>query len=142
LCGGWIAKSKVPHPPKKALTGLNNNQMEKKLKIKKIKKDDKKNLIIFNLTDGKVAKSGFDGNDETRSQERSYWIMWDQSTTLNDTFAKWSKGKKKEVTLDSDNYRLRTSEFKRQNDDGDDIIAKCTWIIPVDLADDDDNEWD
>ena len=116
--------------------------MNKKLKIKKITKKDAKGLIIFNLTDGITSTRGFDGNDETRSQERSYWIMWDMSTTLNATFDKWTKGKKKEVTLDSDDYRLRTSEFKRKNDDDEDIIAKCTWIIPVDLADDGDEEWD
>ena len=113
--------------------------MKKDLKIKNI--SVKNNLVIFNLTHGKAAVSTFDGNEETRSQERSYWIMWDQSETLNSTFDKWKKGKKKTVNIDSDDYRLRVNEFDKEKD-GKIIKAQCTWLIPVDLADDDDQEWD
>jgi hypothetical protein len=133
LCGGWIAKSKVPHPPNKALKGLTINLMAKiKLKIKRNSLSPK-GFRMFNLTAGQKVEFTFAGEAHTRTTTKSWWILMDDHAN----FSKAKFGEGKDLEIDTSEYKLQKSEFT--DDDG--KTRYSTWLVPNALADDSCEEW-
>jgi hypothetical protein len=130
----WIAKSKVPHPPKKALTGLIINLMaEIKLKIKKNSKSPK-GFRMFNLTAGQKVPFTFAGETRYRTTTKSWWILMDDHAD----FAKPKYAEGKELQIETSEYKLQKSEYV---DEETGKTRYSTWMVPNALADDSCEEW-
>jgi hypothetical protein len=108
-----------------------------RIKVKILKNEvSKQGFRKFKLSTGSSGDFEFGGEMATKSNKRSWWILFDDD-------AKWASKKAnkatkfaegKEIELDTDLFKVSISTYEIEKD-GKLVPASSAWLIPVAMAD-------